>query len=169
MFKKLLLYLAILSGSVLFFLLFVVVFLNGTDVTCSRQADETYTCGIQTLFLGKFPTFHRDVSQIVGAQTVDDGCSDGCAYRTEFILKNGSSTPLSEVYTDRGPVNEQTSKISNLISSGQPTFEYAKDPPWWVAFLIGGLFLMEFFILTGTMGIGAIKDFFANRDKPDFA
>ena len=154
-----------MAGSVLFFSIFVLVFMNGTAVTCTRMENETYTCYAQTMLLGKFPTFIRHIEQITGVETFNDGCSDGCSYRTEFILTDGTTVPLTEVYSDEGPVLKQTNELNSLLKSGRSNFEYYREPIWWVAYLLGGLFILEFFILTFSMGISAVRDYFLNRDQ----
>ena len=63
MLKKLFIYFAALAGCVLFFLIFVLVFVNSTEITCVQQPDQTYTCQRQTYLLGKFPTFHKRLAK----------------------------------------------------------------------------------------------------------
>jgi hypothetical protein len=161
--NKLLLYFLVLSSSVVFFVIFVVVFLNDTAVQCTQQADDTYTCSIQTLLLGKIPTFGHDVTRVVDAETFEDGCFEGCAYRTEFILADESTVPLTEVYTDENPVNIQTAELKTLLASGQASFEYRKEPTWWVMYLLGGLFIMDLLITTFVLGIPALREYQASR------
>lgn len=165
MLKKLFIYFAALAGSVLFFLIFVLVFVNSTEITCVQQPDQTYTCQRQTYLLGEFPTFNKEITHIVDATLVDDGCSDGCSYRTEFITSDGRQVPLNEVYTDRNPVSIQTNDLKSLLHSGQDRFDYEVPPLWWVLYLLIGLFLMDIIILTLTLGLGAVKDYFAQRDQ----
>lgn len=165
MWKKLITYFAILASSGCFFLVFVVIFLNATEISCTRQADQTFTCTTQTLLLGKVPTLHREITQVVDVDIFDDGCSDGCSYRAEFITSDGGHVAINEVYTDRNPVSKRVNDLKSRINSGQPSFEYRIEPIWWVLFLLGGLFLMEAAILTGTMGAGAVRDYLANRDR----
>ena len=165
MLKKLLIYLVALAGSVLFFLLFTLIFMNGIQIHCDRQADQTYDCQHQTLLLGRFPTFSKQIDHVVNVRTASDGCSDGCSYRTEFVTSDGRQVPLNEVYTDRNPVSIQTDALNNLLRSGQDSFDYEVPPLWWVLYLLIGLFLMDIIILTLTLGLGAVKDYFAQRDQ----
>ena len=102
---------------------------------------------------------------MVDAQTFDDGCFDSCGYRTEFILADGSSAPLSEVYTDQSPANQQTAQVKQMLTSGRTSFEYKKEPLWWVLYLVGGLFVMEFLILTLSMGASAFREYRASQPK----
>jgi hypothetical protein len=161
--NKLLLYFLILSSSVVFFAIFALVFLNGTAVQCTQQADDTYTCSIQTLMLGAIPAFDREVTRVVDAEKFDDGCFEGCSYRTEFILADESTVPLTEVYTDENPVNIQTSELKKLLNSGETGFEYKREPTWWVAYLLAGLFLMEFMTMTFVFGIPAFREYQSSR------
>ena len=165
MLKKLFVYFAILLGSASFFLIFVLIFLNATEISCSRQSDQTFTCHTQTLLLGKFPIFSRDVTRVVDVDIFDDGCSDGCSYRAEFITQDGGHVAVNEVYTDRNPVSKRVNELKSLMASGEPDFEYKIEPIWWVLYLVGGLFLLEVVILTLTTGIGILRQFLANRDK----
>jgi len=164
MLKKLFLYILILGGSLVFFSIFVLVFLNGTALHCVQQPDQTYTCTAQTLLLGKFPTFNRQIEQVTGARTASDDCNDGCSYRTEFTQADGSSTPLNEVYSDKGPVERQTNELNSLLKNDKAEFDYYRKPLWWVAYLIGGLFLMEFVMLTFGMGASAFREYLRTRD-----
>jgi hypothetical protein len=163
--KKLLIYLAAMFGSVVFLLVFVLVFVNSTDIACQRQADQTYTCQRQTLLLGRFPTFKRETTQIVDVDIFDDGCSDGCGYRAEFILSSGDQVAVNEVYTDYSPVSIQTMEMKRLLHSGQSSFEYNIKPAWWVLYLLGGLFVMDILILTLTLGLGALREIFVYRTE----
>jgi hypothetical protein len=165
MLKRLLLYFAIMFGSLIFFLIFVLVFLNSTEIACSRQADGTFSCNTKTLLLDKFPMFEREIPQVVDVDIFDDGCSDGCSYRAEFITSDGGRVAVNEVYTDYNPVSKRVNELKSRINSGESSFEYKIEPLWWVLFLLGGLFLMEAVILTSTMGVGAVREYLANRDK----
>jgi hypothetical protein len=165
MLKKIFLYFAILFGSLFFFLIFVLVFLNGTEIACSRQADQTFTCNTKTLLLNKFPMFEREIKQIVDVNIFDDGCSDGCSYRAEFITSDGKQIPVNEVYTDYKPVSIRVNELKDRMNSGDSSFEYKIEPLWWVLFLLGGLFLMEAVILTLTMGVSAVREYIASRDQ----
>jgi hypothetical protein len=161
--NKLLLYFLVLSSSMVFFVIFAVVFLNGTAVQCEQQADDTYTCSIQTLLLGEIPIFNREITRVTGVETFEDGCFEGCAYRTEFILADESTVPLTETYTDQSPVNLQTAELKTLLNSGQASFEYQKEPTWWVMYLLGGLFIMDLLITTFVLGIPALREYQASR------
>ena len=164
MWKKLIIYLAILTSSACFFLVFVLIFSNGTQIACSRQGDGTFTCSTKTLLLGKFPTFGREVSQIADVDIFDDGCSDGCGYRAEFITSDGRRVPVNEVYTDHNPVVKRVNDLKRQMNSGQSSFVYEIEPLWWVLYLVGGLFLMEAIIITLTLGVGAVREYVAKRD-----
>lgn|GEM_PF-1576733 len=165
MLKKLFLYFAILIGSLFFFLIFVLVFLNGTEIACNRQADRTFTCHTKTLLLNKYPIFERDVTQIVDVDIFDDGCSDGCSYRAEFITADGGQVPVNEVYTDYNLVSKRVDELKGRLNSGDSSFEYKIEPLWWVLYLLAGLFLMEAVILTLTMGVSAVREYMATRDQ----
>jgi hypothetical protein len=165
MLKRLFLYFALLFGSLFFFLIFVLIFLNSTEIACSRQADGSFNCHTRTLVLDRFPMFERNITQIVDVDLFDDGCSDGCAYRAEFITSDGEHVAVNEVYTDYNPVSRRVNDLKSRMNSGEASFEYKIEPVWWVLYLLGGLFLMEALILTSTMGIGAVREYMANRDK----
>ena len=164
MLKRLFLYFALLAGSLFFFLIFVLIFLNSTEIACSRQADGSFTCHTRTLVLDRFPMFERDITQIVDVDLFDDGCSDGCSYRAEFITADGGHVAVNEVYTDYNPVSKRVNDLKSRMNSGDSSFEYKIEPLWWVLYLLGGLFLMEVVILTATMGAGVVRDYVANRD-----
>ena len=165
MMNKLLLYFLVVSSSVIFFAIFAVIFLNGTAVQCTQQGDDTYSCSLQTLIFGAIPSSEREVTRVVDAEKFDDGCFEGCSYRTEFILANESTVPLTEVYTDENPVDIQTSELKKLLNSGEAGFEYTREPTWWVAYLLAGLFLIEFMTLTFVFGIPAFREYQASRES----
>jgi hypothetical protein len=165
MWKKLIIYFAILASSACFFVIFVLFFLNSTEIGCNRQADGTFTCTAKTLLLGQYPMFGREITQIVDINIADDGCSDGCGYRAEFITLDGKQVPVTEVYTDYNPVARRVDDLKRQMNSGEPNFEYKIEPLWWVLYLAGGLFLMEAIILTLTIGAGAVREYLANRDS----
>lgn len=133
-------------GTLCFGGLFIVIFMNSTDVTCERQPNETYTCNMQTLFFGKIPTLHHTEENIVDIVIAQDSCTDGCGYRPEFIQQDGSQTPLTSVYTDRGPAGKPVSEIGAQMSRGAQTIDYRSDPPWWVLYLVVGLTVMSLFL-----------------------
>ena len=164
MWKKLFTYFAILASSACFFLVFVLIFLNSTEIGCSRQPDGTFICTTRTLLLGKIPMFGREITKIVDVDIFDDGCSDGCSYRAEFITSEGMQVPVNEVYTDYNPVATRVNDLKRRMNSGESSFEYNIKPPWWVLFLLGGLFLMEAIILMLTVGRSAVREYLANRD-----
>src|SRR5689334_16014157 len=93
MLKKFLLWLAMCVGSIGFGLLFVVIFVNSTEVDCRLQSDESYTCQIRTLLLGKVQTLNRRVENVVDIKMVRDSCHDGCSYRAEFVTAEGKQVP----------------------------------------------------------------------------
>ena len=164
MFKQLFIYLAALLGSLAFFLVFALVFLNGTDLDCLRQADRTYTCTARTLLFDQVEISERVIEGVVDVGVFDDGCFEGCSYRTEFILADGQTAPLTEVYTDRAPVEKQASELRQLLHNGQTEFDYHRRPSWWVAYLLGGLFVVDVIVLTLLFGREAVRSYFANRD-----
>ena len=136
-------FLAMFFGSLCFGLLFIVIFMNSTDVNCVRQANETYTCHFKTLFFGKVQVREREVENITDIVKERDSCDDGCSYRAEFVTSNGRQEPLSVVYTDEGPVLEQVNTIGSQMHSGAEQIDYRSDPPWWVLYLVGGLTVMS--------------------------
>jgi hypothetical protein len=141
--KRWLLFLSILFGSLCFALVFVLIFVNSTEVDCTLQSDESYTCQIRTLLFGKVQTFKRNVDHVVDIKVADDGCFDGCGYRAEFVTSDGSQVPLSEVYTDEGPVSRQVDALGSQFDRRLERITYTVEPPWWVLFLVGGLTLMS--------------------------
>jgi hypothetical protein len=165
MWKKLIIYFAILASSACFFLIFVLIFLNSTEIKCSGQADGTFTCNTNTLLFGHYPMFGREINRIVDVDIFDDGCSDGCGYRAEFITSDGKQVPVNDVYTDYNPVARRVDDLKRRMSSEEPSFEYKIEPLWWVPYLAGGLFVMEAIILTLTIGAGAVREYLANRDS----
>ena len=136
-------FLAMFVGSLCFGLLFIVIFMNSTDINCSRQANETYTCNFKTLFFGRVQIRERQVDGIVDIIKERDSCSDGCGYRAEFVTSSGEQEPLSSVWTDEGPVLEQVNTIGSQMDAGAEEITYHKDPPWWVLYLVGGLTVMS--------------------------
>jgi len=148
---KRLLYLFIFNlGLLCFSLFFIVIFVNATEIDCTRQLDETYTCQFRKLFLGKVQVSERDVEHIVGITVEEDSCFEGCGYRAEFVTAEGKQVPLSEVYTDQGPAAQQANTIGSQLDRNVDPITYREEPSWWVLILIGGLELM-FLLLSPLM------------------
>ncbi len=135
-------FLATFFGSICFGLLFIVIFVNATQVNCIRQPAGTYTCQLRTLFLGRFLTSNRVVQNVTGIHIADSDDEDGVSYRAEFATAGGGSVPLSDDWTDYGPVSQQVTAISSQMTSGEDQIQYTANPPWWVLFLVGGLVIM---------------------------
>lgn len=140
--NRLIPFLAMFVGSFCFGLLFILLFMNGTEFNCTRQANETYTCNVRTMFFGKIQISERNRENIVDIIKERDSCSDGCGYRAEFVTSEGRQYPLTQVWTDEGPVMAQINEIRPQMQAGAPTIAYIVDPPWWVLYLIGGLTIM---------------------------
>ena len=140
--KRIIPFLATFFGSICFGLLFIVVFVNATQVNCIRQPAGTYTCQLRTLFLGRFPTFNRIVQNVTGINMAENDDEHGVSYRAEFATTDGGSVPLDTTWTDYGPVSQQVTTISSQIASGADQVQYTANPPWWVLFLIVGLMIM---------------------------
>jgi hypothetical protein len=142
MLRKTLTFLTICFGSLFLGMLFVLIFVNATEVNCRLQPDRSYTCQTRTLLLGKVQTFTGRIEHVVDITMQRDSCDDGCAYRAEFVSAEGRQEPLSQVYTDQAPVLQQVNTIRAQMNSHAEQISYKSDPPWWVLFLVGGLTLM---------------------------
>ncbi len=140
--NKILPFLGIFFGSLCMGVLFIAIFMNATEINCTRQANDTYTCQFRTLFFDKVQISERQVEGIVDIVKERDSCSDGCGYRAEFVTADGQQTPLSSVWTDEGPVLEQVNTIGSQIEARAQQVTYHSDVPWWVLYLVGGLTLM---------------------------
>jgi len=127
--------------SLCFGLLFVGIFVNATELDCSRQADGTYACHKRTLFLGQWQISEREFDGVVDIIVAED-CDEGCSYRAEFVTESGGYVPLNTVYTNRGPVSRQVEEIGSQLDRGARTVTYKVNPPWWVLILVGGLTVM---------------------------
>ncbi len=135
-------FLATFFGSICFGVLFVIIFVNATQVNCIRQPAGTYTCQLRTLFLGRFLISQRNIQNVKGITIAETEDQDGTSYRAEFATTNGDSVPLNSTYTDYDPVSQQVTAISSQMASGADQVQYTANPPWWVLFLIGGLVIM---------------------------
>ncbi len=141
MLRKLLIFAAVVAAELCFGLIFVLIFVNSTEIACALERDETYTCRLQTMLLGRVRTFDRLVERVVDV-VVEEDCSDGCSYRPEFVTADGRQVPISEVWTDRGPVQRQVAELSQQMQRRANPVLYTAEPPWWVLWLVGGLTLM---------------------------
>src|SRR5215510_15520350 len=128
MMNRLLRFILVAVSSLCFGLLFIVIFINATELDCNRQSDNSYSCHITKLFFGKYKISERVVDKVVNVTMVDDGCSDGCSYRAEFVTTDGNQQPFNNVYTDRGPVARQVDAITSQIDSGIEHISYRADP-----------------------------------------
>jgi len=137
--KKILPFLIQVFGALCFALVFIVIFVNATQVDCVLQSDGTYTCQLQTQLLGRFPVRTRTIENVVSITSVQDSCDEGCSYRAEFITAAGEQVPLTEVYKNEGPVLQQVNTLQPQLDSRVDTFSYTSRPPWWIILLVGGL------------------------------
>jgi hypothetical protein len=142
MLRKIFIFFAVVISELCFGAFFVVIFVNTTHVACALEPDDTYACQIQTLLLGRIPTFKRTVDNVVDIVMERDDCDEGCSYRAEFVTTDGRQVPLSEVWTDQGPVQQQVSAISSQMGRRVNPLIYDAQPAWWVLWLVGGLTLM---------------------------
>lgn len=140
--SKLVIFFMTFFGSLCFGLIFVVIFVHSTQLNCLRQTAGVYTCQIRTLFLGKIPVFQHDVQNVTGIAIAEDDSADGTSYRAEFSTANGPSVPLSEIWTDYGPVSQQVSAIGSQMDRGAAQVSYVDNSPGWVLILIGGLTIL---------------------------
>ncbi len=162
--KKLILILSIGLANLIFVSIFVLIFVNGTRINCTLETDQTYTCGIQTLLLGAYPTFRQEIAGVVDAQTVSSP-SGKRLFRTEFITANGESFPLKAFYSNTEPHDRRVAELHSQFKSGAPSFEYYIEPLWWILYLVGGLALTDFLALTVVFGRGLLQDYLASCDK----
>jgi hypothetical protein len=144
--NKYIIFSATFFGPILFFLLYLIFFVNTKDVRCDLQADRTYTCDIRNDFLDRYPLnyFTRHIEHVVSitmTETVDEGVS----YRAEFVTSDGKQVPLMETYTDYGPVSKQVDAIGPQLAAHAAHIAYRAEPIWWAMYLVGGLCLMLMF------------------------
>jgi len=142
MLRKLITFAGVVAAELCFGLIFILIFVNSTEVVCALERDETYTCRIQTLLLGRVRTFDRLVERVVDV-VVEEDCSDGCSYRAEFVIADGRQVPVSEVWTDRGPVERQAAELRQQMERRVNPVLYTAEPAWWVLWLVGGLTVMS--------------------------
>jgi hypothetical protein len=138
MIGRILKYLLMIAGTVVFFGLFVVIFGNSTDLTCARVAGENPTCKINRLFLGRYQLSSRIVENVTDVE-IDEDCDDGCSYRPVLYTAGGQGVPVNDVYTDRGPVSRQVADIDSFLASDAASYEMTIPVPWWVMVMIGGM------------------------------
>ena len=112
-------------------------------MSCQRQLDRSYKCLIETRLFGRLTTSSRLVVGVTGARTEESCDNEGCAYRTDLITPGGGSTPFNDVFTDNGPVVQNTDRINTYLRQSDST-QFSVDDPvqLWVLLLIGGLGIM---------------------------
>jgi hypothetical protein len=132
-----------LAGTVFFTLcfclLFVVLFVNATEVQCGLGANQAYTCQTRTLLLGRWQTRSHTIEDVVDLIMVNDSCQDGCAYRAEFVTASGGQVPVSIVYTDENRVSRQVDTLRTQMARQAGSIVYRAEPQWWALFLIVGI------------------------------
>lgn len=138
MIGRILKYLLMIAGTVVFFGLFVVIFGNSTELTCARVAGENPTCKINRLFLGRYQVSSRVVENVTDVE-VEEDCDDGCSYRPVLYTAGGQSVPVNDVYTDRGPVRRQVDAIDSFLASDAASYQMTIPVSWWVMVLLGGM------------------------------
>ena len=146
MIGRILKYLLMMAGTVVFFGLFVVIFANSTELTCARLAGENPTCKINRLFLGRYQVSSRIVENVTDVE-VDEDCDDGCSYRPVLYTAGGQGVPVNDVYTDWGPVKKQVDDIDSFLSGNAASYQMKIPVPWWVMALVGGMGIIAVAVL----------------------
>ena len=136
--RRILVYLAVLSGSLLFWCLFIFLFANSLSVTCIRPPGRNPACKISKALLGTVQISVRTVDDVTGIER-DRTCDEGCSYRALLITSSGASVPLNDVYTDEAPVTKQIASFRSFLDGTAPTYEDTAPVPWWVVALVGAL------------------------------
>jgi hypothetical protein len=148
--RRILIYLAVMIGMILFSGLFIVIFANSLQVSCVRSNGQHPMCRITTVLLGQYPTSSRVVTDVTRAQ-MDENCDDGCSYRAVLVDSNGDEYPVNEVYTDESIPRRQLDALRAFLSNAeQTTLEYTEPVQWWVVALIGGLDLIGMWAVVGS-------------------
>lgn len=138
MIGRILKYLLMIAGTVVFFGLFVVIFGNSIELTCARVAGQNPTCKISRMFLGRYQISSRIVENVTDVE-VEEDCDDGCSYRPVLYTAGGQGVPLNDVYTDHGPVRRQVDDIDGFLASDASSYQMTIPVPWWVMVLLGGM------------------------------
>lgn len=126
-------------GTVVFTAVFVFIFANSVNMTCTKQQDNTFTCQVEKRLLDQVPTSRYTISGVIGASTEED-CDDGCSYRTELLTVDGGRQAFNDVYTDFAPVQERTNEINARIKqSDGPAFSVTEGIQWWLVIMLGGM------------------------------
>jgi hypothetical protein len=144
--RKILIYLSVLLGIVAFAGLFIILFGNSTEIYCVRAADGYPACRITKVLLGKVPVSTRTITDVTDVQ-LDESCDDGCSYRAVLVSANGRSTPVNDVYTDRGPVLEQIDGMRDFLEGTASSYQRVEPVPWWVVALTGGMAIVGMVLL----------------------
>ena len=143
MMRKIFFLLLSMFSTTLFFCFFMYIFANSVEMHCKHQPDKTFTCVIDKRLFNQVTTSTRTVMDVIAARTVESCDSDGCSYRSELQLADGSSTPVDDVYTDRDPVLQLTEKINQSIRQNDgPGFTVKVDFQWWVVMMLGAMSLI---------------------------
>src|SRR5574340_270035 len=147
--RRVLTYLAVMIGMIMFSGLFIFIFVNSLQVSCVRTAGADPTCRITTILLGQYPISSRVVTGVTQAR-MDETCDDGCSYRALLVDSAGDVYPVNEVYTDEGIPRRQLEALRAFLSNpGQTALEYTEPVQWWVVLLIGGLDLIGILAVAG--------------------
>jgi len=155
MIRRVLTYLGVLFGIVAFSGLFMVLFGNSIELSCSRNG-RTVTCQIDRKFLGRYPVSRETVEDVADVQLQED-CDEGCSYRAVLITSDGRAVPVNAVYTDGGPVGRQVGSIKSFLAGGQPRLDLEIPVAWWALLLAGGF---------GTAGLfGLIASFLSQSRR----
>jgi hypothetical protein len=136
---RILKYLLMIAGTVVFFGLFVVIFGNSTELTCARLEGENPTCKMDRQFLGRYQVSSRIVENVTDVEIEEDCDEDGCSYRPVLYTAAGQGVPVNDVYTDWGPVRKQVDEIDRFLASDAATYQTKIPVPWWVMLLLGGM------------------------------
>jgi hypothetical protein len=147
--RRVLVYLAVMTGIALISSLLILAFGNSIQISCERSVDKNPTCRITTILLGKWLTSSHTVAGVTGVQMEEDCDDDGCSYRALLETSSGTSVPVNEVYTDEAVAQRQIEALQGFLGSTQSTFEYTEPVQWWAVVLLIGMDLVGAAIVVG--------------------
>jgi ABC-type Fe3+-siderophore transport system permease subunit len=132
-----------------------------SDVVCNLQTNETYTCTVKQRITDiSYQVSENQIENVVGiGRDAPNTCKRNCAWKVEFELASGETTPVRDHYGDADIALAMVNEVSSKIKIKEETIQYTLDiNRFWDLYFPA----LITFIIAGAMIIQSIVSFINN-------
>lgn len=130
-------------------LLFLFIFGQHIELTCTRQASQGVVCEKRQSFLGLIPGKEQTLTGLSGAYVEENCDSDGCTYRV-MLQTETDDLPLTVPYSSGADPKERVAReINEFVRGSRPTFELQEGPNTLVLLLLGVMLAVDLAVAVG--------------------